>query len=305
MAGGEIGRDLKTSAGAVELNGRVTRDVVIDMGDVEIDQGTPTFIFPMQPGIPAAIKPGLRVSDDAVIGGEMKYTAKHDMRSSIEAQPSGGIVYQTPVPVEEKVDGRQAPRMPKMTPVLKWFFNIVQTFLTLLILGGLAIWLLPERLARASRKIAERPGASIGYGFVVIIVGYAAAIFLGLVVISLGLLFALVSLGGLGRTVFGVGFSALALVLTIFTLLVNYGSKLVVAFLAGQWVVGKLFPNASVSRIWVMLTGIVIYVLLRAIPVAGWIIAVGVTLLGMGAIFLAVRQWMQSRSAPLEEIVEG
>jgi cytochrome b561 len=70
-------------------------------------------------------------------------------------------------------------------------------------------------------------------------------------------------------------------------------------------VVGKLFPNASVSRIWVMLTGIVIYVLLRAIPVAGWIIAVGVTLLGMGAIFLAVRQWMQSRSAPLEEIVEG
>ena len=67
----------------------------------------------------------------------------------------------------------------------------------------------------------------------------------------------------------------------------NYGSKLVVSFLVGRWLVGKIAPQAAGSKVWPLLVGVVLYVFLSAIPFLGWLIGLVVTLVGMGAMWLA------------------
>jgi len=87
------------------------------------------------------------------------------------------------------------------------------------------------------------------------------------------------------------------LVMAIFVLLISYGSKLVVAFWGGKWILSKLAPQAAESKIWPLVLGVVLYVLLRAIPVLGWVIGVIVTLLGLGAMWLVFREWQKPAGA--------
>ncbi len=125
---------------------------------------------------------------------------------------------------------------------------------------------------------------------VVVLVGYASAAIIALIILAVGILLGVVTLGGLSRTVFGVGYSSLGLALSIFTLFVSYGSKLVVSFLVGKLILERLVPQASKQNIWPMLLGVVLYVVFRSIPWFGWLIGVVVTLIGLGAVFLVIRE---------------
>jgi multisubunit Na+/H+ antiporter MnhC subunit len=122
-----------------------------------------------------------------------------------------------------------------------------------------------------------------------VIAGYAVAFVIGLAILSFGILIAVISLGGLSRTFFGVGFSGLALVVTVFTLLVSYGSKIVVSYLIGDLLMKRIAPQASHKAVWAMLIGVGIYTLVRSIPLIGWLIGVAATLLGVGAMWLVYR----------------
>jgi hypothetical protein len=143
--------------------------------------------------------------------------------------------------------------------------------------------------------VENKPLPSAGYGFITVIAGYAAACAVGLVILVFGILIALLSLGGLSSTFFGVGFSGLALVVTIFTLLVSYGSKVVVSYLIGDLLMKKVAPQASHQAVWAIFIGVGIYTLVRSIPVIGWLIGVAATLLGVGAMWLVYR----SRKTPI------
>jgi len=288
--GGEISRDLVFSGGALGLNGKVGRNATLDVGAPNPSE--PNFFNPamfQQPGMPpmpAMIPLGLRIGQNAQIGGKLVYTSTVNQGSAIQAAPAGGIVYQTPVP-------KQQPQKPqpveKRFPVLGWLFNLLRTMVTLLILGGLAIWLLPSLLNRTANQAENKPLPSAGYGFLTVIAGYAVAVAVGLAILIFGILIAAVSLGGLSRTFFGIGFSGLTLVVTIFTLLVSYGSKIVVSYLIGVLLMKRIAPQASHTAIWAMLIGVVIYTLVRSIPFIGWLIGVAATLVGVGAMWLVYR----------------
>lgn len=301
ILGGEIGRNAYLGAGAVELKGDIGGDVTIDFGPGEETSGEqpPVFFFPgMNIEMPKPIQPGLRVSPDARIGGKLTYTASSENLATIDAKPTGGVVYQTPVPQEVKEGKEPAGKPAKVnliTPLVDWVLKTLRNLVTLLILGGLAIWLLPELLKRFVAKVKEKPAPSAGYGFVVVIIGYAAAIFAALVVLFVGILFMVVTLGGLGGAVFTVGFSSIALALAVFGLLIGYGSKLVVAYLGGEWILKQIAPNATHVKIWAMVIGVVIYTLLRSLPLVGWLFGLTATLFGIGAIWLVYRDWRISR----------
>ncbi|MCC6148248.1 MAG: polymer-forming cytoskeletal protein [Anaerolineaceae bacterium] len=299
---GEVERNVNLGAGAVELNGDIGGNVNIDFGPDEISKTeSPVFFFPgMNFEMPKSIQPGLRVNPTANIGGQLTYTAFAEDAAAINAQPVGGVVYQTPVPSETKEGGETAAtasRVKFVTPLVNWALKTLRNFATLLILGALALWLLPALLGRLVNKIKEKPAPSAGYGFVVVIIGYAAAIFAALVVLMVGILFMVVTLGGISSTVFTIGFSSVALALAIFGLLVSYGSKLIVAYLAGQWILRQLSPGAAHASIWAMLIGIILYTLLRSLPFIGWLFGLVITFLGIGAIWLVYRDWKTSRQA--------
>jgi len=140
-------------------------------------------------------------------------------------------------------------------------------------------------------KAVSEPLPASGWGLVTVIGGYAGAAILAGLVLAAGIFFGILTLGGLGRTIFGVGFSSLGLAMAIFVLLISYGSKLVIAFWGGKWTLEKLFPQYAESKVWPLVLGVLIYVLIRAIPVLGWIFGVIVTLIGMGAMWLVIQDW--------------
>ncbi len=142
--------------------------------------------------------------------------------------------------------------------------------------------------------------ASAGYGALTIVIGYLAAIVAAGVILGVGLLVRVLTLGGLSKIVFGLGFSSLALVVTIFTLLVTYGSKLVVAYIAGEWIMNKVAPEAKGKSYWAMVIGVVLYVILAAIPYIGWLVALVATIIGIGSMWLVYRSWRKSRQKLVE-----
>jgi hypothetical protein len=307
VLGGDVARNVQVAAGAVELNGEVGGDVILE---VESDEGEsfPTYWAP--PGAPPAITPGLRIAKDAEIGGKLIYTSSKEQSAAIQSQPEGGIVFQTPVPVEveqpeTQVDTSAARRVSVVTPFLRWMLKFFQRLITLLLLAGLALWLLPRTLKKTSDKAAEKMLPSAGYGFLALLAGYVGAFVAGVAIMGVGILFAVITLGALSRVIFGIGLSSLALVFAVFMLLVNYGSKLVVAYLVGTRLLAQVAPNAKNQPVWGTLLGVLIYVLVRSIPIIGWLIGLVATVIGLGAMWLLFQEWRNSRKpAAAAEVVE-
>ena len=74
----------------------------------------------------------------------------------------------------------------------------------------------------------------------------------------------------------------------------------VVAYVVGQLVLARAAPqtqSGSGGKYWALVVGALIYEILRAIPVIGWIVGALVTLCGLGAILLFVRGRVRPQAA--------
>ncbi len=69
-------------------------------------------------------------------------------------------------------------------------------------------------------------------------------------------------------------------------------TKMVVAFLVGKTVLDRLAPQTMEGR-WgsaiALLVGVLIYEVIRAIPLLGFLVGILVTIVGLGAIYLTIR----------------
>lgn len=294
---GTLTRDAQIAAAAVEVGGAIGRNVRVELGESDstigesgsLYQGMP---FLQQPGVPAAIQPGLRVSESAVIGGTLAYTALQDHAATINAEPVNGIVFSTPTPMEEDKGlsdrSTSGGKDSVITKFLGWLWKSMRDFITLVVLGLLVAWKLAPWLDRSMEKLREKPLESAGYGFVSLLLGYSGTFFFGIGILMVGIVISIFTLGGLSQAVFGVGFSALALAFSIFSLLVFFGSKLVVAALIGHWSMKLLSPANDPGSGWRLMLGVILYSIPASLPFIGWIFAFAATLFGMGAVWLAV-----------------
>ena len=230
LLSGEVERDVKVSVAALELTGTVGGDVEAMVGDPTIAGQTPTFFGP--PGAPPMVAQGIRVSSDAEIGGEIRYTSSVEQTAAINAAPEEGIVYSTPQPGEA---GR--PMEPERVDLgfIGWILDRIRDLITLLLLGGLALWLVPDLFNQIVDKARSQPAPATGWGLVTVIAGFL--------------------------------------------------------FLGGRWIIEKLTPQYAESMALPLVLGVVLYVALRAVPFFGWLLAVFVTLLGPGAMWLLFRDW--------------
>lgn len=282
---GVVYRDVTVAVAALEINGRVG-------GDVTAEVGTPTDArLPIPPfgltGAVSPVAPGLRVGDDATISGGLEYTSPVEQSDEIRSEPAGDIVYkETPA---ERIPG-DASHVSAIAKFGYWLLGRLRDFITLLVLGALALWLIPKLLRRTMDKAISEPLPAAGWGFVVTILGYVAAALAAAVLLALVIFLSILTLGGLADAVAGIGFSSFGLALAVFVLLVHFGSKLVVAFVGGEWILQKIWPKQADSKLWPLVLGAFLYVLLRGIPVLGWFLGVAVTITGMGAMWLLLRE---------------
>lgn len=293
---GEVGRDVKAGVGALELYGKVSGDVTAEVDSPDEDAAPPMPFYGGPPGVDTIVPVGIRVSEEAEIGGKLTYTSPAEQTDAIQVSPGDGVEFNLAEIPGDEVDVRPPSALALAG---RWGIARLREFVTLLVLGALAIWQLPSLFNKVSDKVKTDPLPTTGWGLIVILVGYVGAFFIGGLILAAGIFFGIITLGGLAKIILGLGFSGLALALTAFGLLISYVSKLVVALAGGKFLFEKLAPQYAEHKAWPMVVGVLIYILLRSIPVLGWIVGVLVTLLGMGAIWLFYRP----KKSPAPEVV--
>jgi cytoskeletal protein CcmA (bactofilin family) len=174
----------------------------------------------------------------------------------------------------------------------EWLVARLGDLAILLLVGGLTIWLRPVLIERPAESLRRKPLPAAGFGLLALTIAInavAIAILLGVVLFVVGIWLGSVTLWELAFLLWGIGYPSLVLLFSLLALTVLYVSKAVVAEMAGRLILKQLAPRSLEYRILPLLLGLVLYVVLRSIPMLGWAIEVVVTIFGLGGIWLALR----------------
>ena len=254
------------TGGAVVPPGQTAGDVVVIDGTVTIaghvtgdvvSVSGPVRLTGRVDGDLVAVADRATLGPRARVGGDLRYGDERPVLAR-GARVDGKV---------SKEDWSDAANGWGWVSLLGWWLAVS---VSTLIVGALLVWLAPGALYAAERAVRERLGATIGWGF---------AIAIGLPLLAI---LALVTLVGLP---FGIALLLAAI------------PVLLLAYATGAWVVGRrVLRNRSTSPWVALLAGWGILRLLALIPVVGGLAGLAATIVGLGA--LAVALWSARRPAP-------
>lgn len=302
--GGDITGDVQAALGGLEITGHIMGDVTAEVAepDPEFEQWS-AFIPMLGPYMPPMIAPGLRVAEGAQVDGELTYTSPVQVEIPREAV-GGVIVYQTPVPEEVEVPEVEVPEVPARAitagVILGWFLRAVRTFVTLLIIGVLVLWLAGKWLKEVVQHWKEKPLHSLGWGVAALVAFFVVVPLLFIVMIILDVIVGLVTLGGLIGPITGIIMVVEGALMVGFSIIAVYITKIAFSYLIG-WLILKRTAPAWVEKamgLISLLIGLAIFVVVRGIPILGGLFSFLVTLFGLGAVWLLA--WVRIRK-PKEE----
>ena len=278
---GTVSQDVRGAAGHVAITGTIGRNLTVAGGNVEIassavvrggvvaaggsvDLAAPidgaakiaagTLIIANRIGGDVeAVVGTLRIASKAEIGGNVNYWSGQDAAVSEGARINGEIVRNVP------------PERPRIFPIalFAWLGFIAINFVCTLILGLLSIRFLPRYHQSVIATLRERPWASLGIGFIAVVV----------VPVLCALLFATMLALPLG----------LILLFAFFILL--YWSRIYAIGRIGESILARWRPASSRASCFVL--GLFVYYILAIIPLEGWLLVPLLTLFGLGAELIA------------------
>lgn len=296
LLAGDVGRDVMAGTGALEVRGNVGRDVkaYVDQTAETANQPSPTMY--MQQNIPLtlpSVKPGLTIDQGAKIGGNLEYSSTYELTF-----PSGTIDGKI-TRVEPKVSETKTIRPP--TPLQKtgkWVLDLFRSTLTLVLFGLLMGWLTPKFLNLTSGKISTQTWPSLGWGAITWAAFFFALLLIVLVMITGGIIFGVLTLGGISGTIIWLGILSIFTLIVLFVLATAYVTKIVVGTALGKWIFSKTNPTLAEHRFWPMLLGVVIIAVvvglfrfpLLPLGFFGWLLNFAVILFGLGSLWLWGRE---------------
>ena len=305
--GSMIGRDLVLVSLGAQLSGEIGRNTEGIIGPFEIFRlfmdmiGRP--VLEPQSGLESS---GL--SDTAQVA-PIQYSGILPSISSIALTgPAEKVLSQNQASPPTKIEPRQSTQTGSTIDserVADWAQRVVLEFITLLVFGLLGIWLFSSFLNRSAQKVESKPLQATGYGLLGLILSIAligVLILVALLILMLGIGLGYLNLWDLAWAVWGVGIASLGLAFWVSLLFVSFGTKVIVAYLIGLLILRRLAPKANQYLILPLLLGLFLYVLLASIPYFGWVIAVLVNSIGLGAAWLAYREKGQNSSEEIEEL---
>src|SRR5262245_55592318 len=133
--------------------------------------------------------------------------------------------------------------------------------------------------------VEERPLTSLAWGMVALAAFVGAVIVIMIVTIALAVMFGYLMLGGLAAMIVGLGMLMnVTLVLGCIAFL-GFVAQVVMAYMAGRWLLQRVQPAWVERPIVPVAVGLVVYVVLRAIPGLGTLVGWLVVLLALGALW--------------------
>ena len=288
LLAGTVDEDLKGALNALELSGEVGRDV-----DVEVDGEDgepPPFVFaPGAQGQIPTVESGLTLTDSALVGGDLTYESSTEAQISPDAQIGGEVVREERPPEEEE---------PTNT-VIEAVLDNLGSLIALVLVGLLLMWIAPGWIRRLADTVRDRPLPSLGWGVLGFVGFLALVIAIPLVTILLAVILGILTLGDLILLIIGLGILAEAALVLAFAISTGYLAQIVVGFLAGRLLLQRTLPDRAAGRVLPLVIGLILYVILRAIPVLGPLVGLVVVLFGFGAISKWI--WMRFRRRSAQE----
>lgn len=224
------------------------------------------------------------IASTAIIGGSLNYESPEEKSLEIAegAVVTGGVHWSPPLTEEENKDA----------PAVKAIILAVSKLLAAFLLGVILVAVFRRQAEESFAQLRSRTTTSIAVGFVVLI-GFALALIILAIAVAL-LIAGLLLMSGESAVV-----GALLLVLSTLTLPISsfaavsggillYAGKIMVAFLIGTAIVGRLRRSARALSAWHLFVGLTIFALVFAIPYLGFLVYLLVTVTGAGAIALGV-----------------
>ncbi len=292
LLAGDIAGDALVAGNSVALLGSVGGDVDAEVGEAGAGPPFSPFMFmPNAPQIPT-VPGGLTVGPNASIDGALRYSGP------AEANVPSGIDSEYTPAVSPQAEIEEPPSLGEK--ILNWMLDLIRSFVSLLIVGLLLVWLLPKCVQRYADVLAAKPLASLGWGVVaffaiplaiLIIAGFAA---------GLAVIFGVITIGSLSITAILLGAFLIFSIIVAAYLVAVWGAKIVVSVWLGRLITQRSSTNLDQNRFWPFLIGLVIVVFLTAIPILGGLINFIIWLLGLGALVLWVWQVFRRETTTTE-----
>jgi hypothetical protein len=247
------------TGGAVVPVGQTAGDIVVLDGPVRIagratgdvvSVSGPVRVTGRVDGDLIAVSDRAFLGPAARVGGDLRYADEPPVLAS-GASVGGSISHE---------DWGDAANAWGWVSAFAWWLAVS---VSTLIVGALLLWLAPGALSAAERAVREHLGATVGWG-IAIAIGVPLLAILALV------------------TLVGIPFGVALLLAAIPVLLVAYATS--------AWIVGRrVLGNRSASPWAALLVGWGILRVLALIPLVGGLVGLAATVLGLGA--LAVALW--------------
>jgi cytoskeletal protein CcmA (bactofilin family) len=264
---GEIADDVVVTSSALKINGAVGGNVEATVNEA----GSAPPFTPNFPGAVTMVAPGYRVGEEATIGGE----------EDIETASRNVDLGET---------------------FSSYAWRILRgrlgEFIALLLVGGLLLWLWPGMVQSTTTAAQKKPLPSAGWGCIVTL-AFPILMVLGIIALIIAaVVIGLVTFGQLTGQVVSIGAVSIAWIAVVFNFILFTVTKVIVALAVGRLIMNRF--ALQMKPIWLSLSslalGALIYQILRVIPVLGWFVALITILVGLGAMFIVVRQ--RTRPAP-------
>lgn len=271
---GAIGRDLRGGLNRLALLGAVGGNVDVRLASADNTASALRFSPTPLVTIPA-VPAGLTLADSARIGGTLSYTSNAAAGLNPRADIGGGVAVRPAAPTQPT----QSPNLPGLA--------MLRRLVALLLVGALLVFVAPAWLSGLANTVEQRPLPSLGWGLLAFGAFIVALISVVVATIALAVIFGYLTLGGLVAMIVGVGLLLNGALIVGYIAFAAYIAEAVIALAAGRWLLRQARPAWAEQPLAPLALGLAVYVLLRAVPVLGAVLALLVMLVGMGALW----QW--------------
>lgn len=290
---GEIGNEVSFWGSALEIAAPVGGDVNATVGNPD-STGVTALSALLTPLDVTLGNPGLRVSREGMIGGQLMYAGP--VPGEIEAELANAAIY-----VDTTDDITIVLDQPDLGSSLTAYLSqIAREFISVGLFGILIFLLVPRLLQSPLTILRWRPLPSVGVGLLAFILSFP------FVFIAVAISFGLVLLVGLLRlpdltiavaTILGVlNFSAAG----AFYFVAIYVSRVLVCLAIGRVLTRRLWGDANSLRAWLvgLLVGVLLLAIVSSLPLIGLVVNALAVFFGLGAIITTVlTQFERARDA--------
>jgi hypothetical protein len=191
------------------------------------------------------------------------------------------------------------------SPLRNWPGDFIRNTVILLLVGVLLLWVSPRPLVDWTERVRTGPLPAMGYGVLVFVLFYAIAVAAAVLVVIIGIALVLTRLGGSVVPLYSFGFFGIGFALSAFTVFFSTISQVIAALLIGLLALQRVSPRRRQERALALVVGAVLVSSFVAIPFIGPTIDVLVGFVGLGAVWLALRDGRVERSEATVPVVSA